>query len=56
MSKAFRALSRVIPGLIGMSGTPARSKPAQFWPLLNILSPDKFPIITTTSPLLRPEV
>jgi len=42
-SKAFRALSRVIPGLIGMSGTPARSKPAQFWPLLNILSPDKFP-------------
>lgn len=42
-SKAFRAMSRVIPGLIGMSGTPARSKPAQFWPLLNILSPDKFP-------------
>ena len=42
-SKAFRALARVIPGLIGMSGTPARSKPAQFWPLLNILSPDKFP-------------
>lgn len=42
-SKAFRALSKVIPGLIGMSGTPARSKPAQFWPLLNILSPDKFP-------------
>ncbi len=42
-SKAFRALANVIPGLIGMSGTPARSKPAQFWPLLNILSPSKFP-------------
>jgi SWI/SNF-related matrix-associated actin-dependent regulator 1 of chromatin subfamily A len=42
-SKAFRALARIIPSMIGMSGTPARSKPAQFWPLLNILAPRVFP-------------
>lgn len=35
-------LSRKIPDVIGMSGTPAMSKPAQFWPLLNILEPEMF--------------
>ena len=42
-AKAFRALAKQIPGVIGMSGTPARSKPAQFWSLLNILEPAQFP-------------
>lgn len=41
-SKAFRALSRRIPGLLPMSGTPARSKVSQFWPILNILEPKQF--------------
>lgn len=41
-SKAFRALAKRIPGVLGMSGTPARSKPAQFWPLLNLVAPETF--------------
>lgn len=41
-SKAFVALSKVIPHCIGMSGTPAMSKPLQFWTLLNIVEPSKF--------------
>lgn len=41
-SKAFRALGRIIPGFIGMSGTPVRSRPAQFWPLLNMLDARQF--------------
>lgn len=41
-SRAFMRLSKKIPDVIGMSGTPAMSKPAQFWPLLNILEPEKF--------------
>ena len=41
-SKAFRALAHRIKGMIGMSGTPARSKPAQFWPLLNLVAPELF--------------
>lgn len=41
-SRTFMRLSKKIPDVIGMSGTPAMSKPAQFWPLLNILEPEKF--------------
>lgn len=41
-SKAFRHLCKRIPGMIGMSGTPAKTCPAQFWPLLNILDEDHF--------------
>lgn len=41
-AKSFMRLSKVIPHVIGMSGTPAMSKPAQFWPLLNIMEPGKF--------------
>jgi len=41
-SRAFMRLARKIPDVIGMSGTPAMSKPAQFWPLLNIMDPEKF--------------
>lgn len=41
-ARAFISLSKAIPHVIGMSGTPAMSKPAQFWPLLHIMEPDKF--------------
>lgn len=41
-SRAFRRLAQKIHDVIGMSGTPAMSKPAQFWPLLNILEPEMF--------------
>lgn len=40
---AFRMLSKVIPECVCMSGTPARSKPAQFWTVLNIMMPADFP-------------
>lgn len=40
---AFRMLSKVIPECVCMSGTPARSKPAQFWTVLNIMMPAEFP-------------
>ena len=39
---AFKNLSEVIPHVIGMSGTPAMSKPLQFWTLLSIVEPSKF--------------
>lgn len=41
-SRAFRALSKVIPSVIGMSGTPVRSRPLQFWPLLDIMDHETF--------------
>lgn len=41
-AKAFVELSRSIPHLIGMSGTPAMSKPLQFYTLLNIVEPSIF--------------
>lgn len=40
---AFRLLSKVIPECVCMSGTPARSRPAQFWTVLNIMMPAEFP-------------
>lgn len=42
-AQAFRELSKKIPQVIAMSGTPARSKPAQFWSILNVLEPEVFP-------------
>lgn len=41
-SRAFRALAKAIPSVIGMSGTPARSRPLQFWPLLDIMDHETF--------------
>lgn len=41
-SIAFKALSEIVPHVIGMSGTPAMSKPKQFWPLLSIVEPKHF--------------
>lgn len=37
-SKAFRAIAKKIPKLIALSGTPIRSRPAQFYVLLNTLN------------------
>ena len=39
---AFKSLSEIIPHCIGMSGTPAMSKPLQFWTLLSIVEPSRF--------------
>ena len=39
---AFVELSRIIPHVIGMSGTPAMSKPLQFYTLLSIVEPSRF--------------
>ena len=41
-SIAFTELANIIPHVIGMSGTPAMSKPKQFWPLLSIVEPKYF--------------
>lgn len=43
MSKAFRALGRKSQDLAALSGTPIRSRPKQFWPILNLLDKDNFP-------------
>ena len=40
---AFRQLAAVIPECIVMSGTPARSKPAQFWTMVSCVEPQMFP-------------
>ena len=41
-ASAFVELAKAIPHVIGMSGTPAMSKPLQFWTLLNIVEPTRF--------------
>lgn len=41
-TKAFTWLSKYILYVIGMSATPIRSKPGQFFPLLHILDPETF--------------
>lgn len=40
---AFRHLAAVIPECIVMSGTPARSRPAQFWTMVSCVEPKIFP-------------
>jgi hypothetical protein len=40
---AFRQLAAVIPECIVMSGTPARSRPAQFWTMVSCIEPQMFP-------------
>jgi len=37
-----RALSRVIPNTIALSGTPIKNNAAEFFPILNILKPELF--------------
>lgn len=40
---AFRHLAAVVPECIVMSGTPARSRPAQFWTMVSCVEPQMFP-------------
>lgn len=41
-TKAFRALAKRTPHFIGLSGTPIRTRPAQFYPILNLIDPKTF--------------
>ena len=45
-TKALRKIASRSPNAIFMSGTAIRSKPSQFFPVLNLVAPDKFPSIT----------
>lgn len=42
-TRAFMRLSTKIPCLLAMSGTPARSRPVQLWPVLHCIDPQTFP-------------
>lgn len=42
-TKAAKAISRMTTKVIGMSGTPVMNRPADFWPILNIIRPELFP-------------
>lgn len=37
-----RRLSKRVPHIVALSGTPLTNRPAELWPILNILRPDKF--------------
>jgi SWI/SNF-related matrix-associated actin-dependent regulator 1 of chromatin subfamily A len=38
-----RALARVVPNVIALSGTPIKNHAAEYFPILNILNPQMFP-------------
>lgn len=38
-----RSLCHSIPHVLALSGTPLTNRPAELWPTLNILHPDRFP-------------
>jgi len=42
-TQAMTALAKDIPGFIPMSGTPIRTRPGQFFPILHLLEPSVFP-------------
>ena len=42
-TKAAKRLSRLSTKVIGISGTPVMNRPADFWPILNIIRPELFP-------------
>ena len=42
-TKAVRELCRGIKHVIAISGTPLTSRPAELWPVLNLLRPDVYP-------------
>ena len=41
-TKAFMEIAKSAPFLLAMSGTPARSRPVQLWPVLNCINPKVF--------------
>ena len=41
-TKAIRYLSKGIPHIIGISGTPINNRPSEFYTILNIISPEMF--------------
>ena len=41
-TKAVRELCRGVPSILAMSGTPLTNRPAELWPVLNILWPKEF--------------
>ncbi len=46
-TKAFKKLCKGVPHVLLLTGTPLTSKPAQLWPLLNILCPEEWPSFFT---------
>lgn len=42
-TKAFMEIAKSAPFLLAMSGTPARSRPVQLWPVLNCINAQVFP-------------
>lgn len=42
-ARAFSKLCEGVPHILGLSGTPLVNRPAELWPILNVLRPDKWP-------------
>ena len=42
-TKTMRYLCHRVPVLLGLSGTPLTNRPAELFPILNLLCPDKYP-------------
>lgn len=42
-TKAARRLCRGVPAIIGLSATPIKNRPIEFFPILNLMQPDEFP-------------
>lgn len=42
-TRAVRLLCRKVPNVLALSGTPLTNRPAELWPILNILRPKLYP-------------